>query len=119
MSITFSGGSMDEEDQATYLNLNQRNARDLLEWLGLPTPPEGDDDMFGEIEAQELAARCRRRLWPVARNTDDELLGEVHEAANGHCKSIECPRPAGYLREKTQALLTLCERSIEGKIYWN
>ena len=109
---------MDEEDLNTYLNLNLRNARDLLEWLGLPTPPAGDDDMFGEIGAKELAARCRRRLWPEARNKDDELLGEVQEAANGHCTAIECGRTAGYLRERTQSLLTLCERYIEGMIYW-
>lgn len=53
MSVTFHivGHRADWDDPTTCLNLNNRNAHDLLAWLGLPT-----EDLWGEIPAKELAA---------------------------------------------------------------
>ncbi len=106
MSVTFSASSAEFD----YLNLNNRNAHDLLEWIGLP--PTHPDDMCGEISARELAAKCRRRLWPESRNQDAALPlvidGRVHEMG----------RVAGYLHGRTQELLDLCMRNLEGMIRW-
>jgi len=45
----------------------------LLEWLGLGRPD------FGALAARELAPRCRRRLWGVARNADPALRVRTSE----------------------------------------
>ena len=59
MSVTFSIGERASFDLDRAMNLSNRNAADLLAWLGLAT-----DDLYGQMPARELAARCRRRLWP-------------------------------------------------------
>jgi hypothetical protein len=75
------------------LALRRVDALDLLEWLGVDRPE------FGRIAARELAALCRRRLWPIARNLD---------AACG-------ARPAGALRAFTEELLASLDGS-EGAV---
>jgi hypothetical protein len=70
-------------ERGALLALRRVDALDLLEWLGVDRPE------FGRIPARELAALCRRRLWPIARNVD---------AAFG-------ARPAGALQAYTQELL--------------
>lgn len=47
---------------AILLELPRETALELFEWLGLGRPE------MGAIEARDLAPRCRRRLWPIARN---------------------------------------------------
>lgn len=69
------------------LRLPRSDALDLLAWLGLDRPE------FGAVPASDLAARCRRRLWPMPRNVDP----------------ASPPRPAGTLRSMTARLLELCE----------
>jgi hypothetical protein len=71
----------------------------LLDRLGV----SAGEDLVGSIDARELAARCRRRLWDEARNHDPprEAVsdGRLHVPA----------RRAGYLREKTERLLAIAE----------
>ena len=99
----------------TYFELNERDCSDLLQWLWL----EPDD--FGYLSAPDLAARCRRRTWPIPRNVDPAVLpknpvpgrgGAVREAVAG--------RPAGYLRSCVCALLLLAEKAgPEGQILFS
>ena len=99
---------------APSLNLANVNAADLLRWLDLPY---GEYQLAGEISPTELAARCRRRLWDVARNWDPELPE----------RTIETPdlvpvtffgRRAGFLREMTAELLRVAESAGEGLVAW-
>ena len=57
---------------------------------------------FGAIDVRDLAARCRRRLWPMPRNVDPA--------------SASPRRAAGTLRAMTVHLLALCDarRSADG-----
>jgi hypothetical protein len=74
MSVTFSIGSRVAADPGcpdTFLNLANRNAADLLAWLGLPSA-----ELYGSLPGRELAALCRRRLWPEKRNVDAERAEE-------------------------------------------
>ena len=107
MSVTFSIGERASFDLDGAMNLSNRNAADLLAWLGLPT-----EDLYGQMPARELAARCRRRLWPEARNLDPGLADEQE----GRC--FVFGRPAGYLRSRTEELLRLAESAIDGVISW-
>jgi hypothetical protein len=90
------------------VNVTNVNAVDLLQWLGLePTPT-------GSIAPSELAARCRRRLWPEPRNLDPGVPGHVEG------RVTFCGRAEGYLRQRTRELLRLAERAIatSGRIEW-
>lgn len=102
MSVTFSLGREDERS----LNLAQLNAIDLLRWLGIPVRDE--TDLYGSMPASELAARCRRRLWDEPRNYDPELPGSTTQVPGGPVV-VSIGRRAGYLREKTEALLALVD----------
>ncbi len=108
MSVTFyvERQGSNYEDETTFVNLANENAADLLEWLDLPRR------LWGNSEARELAARCRRRLWDVARNYDRERAPTVDG------RFIHCGRRAGYLRERTAELLRLAERAGNGRIAW-
>lgn len=110
MSITFNieGERSDLETGANYLNLADPNARDLLRWLGLDVKGWS----FGSIPSADLAARCRRRLWPEARNEDPGIEGYERGCV------INCGRRAGYLPEKAEALLKLCELAKGRRIVW-
>ncbi|MDB4945079.1 MAG: hypothetical protein JWP97_4613 [Labilithrix sp.] len=50
-----------------FLDMPRVHGLALLEHLGLGRPD------FGAIAARELAPRCRRGLWEVARNADPAL----------------------------------------------
>lgn len=91
------------------VNLCNRNAADLLTWLDLPV-----DELYGEIEAQELEARCRRRLWPEARNHDSELAPVILGP-----RAEICGRRPGYLREKCELLLALASAPGAEKVRWS
>lgn len=88
------------------LNLANGNAADLLRWLGLPATSE----LYGEITASDLAARCRRRLWPETRNEDPEIPGAIHKAP-GVATVITSERPALYLRTRTERLLAMADEA--------
>lgn len=114
MSVTFEadGVEVDIEDQSTYLNLGNENARLFLAWLGFPKLAE---DLYGEVLASELAARCRRRLWPEQYNHDPGREGSVVNTP-GHATLYDQGRRPGYLQEKAALLLRLAERAADGKI---
>ncbi len=110
MSVTFSLGfrvAADLDRPETFLNLANRNAADLLAWLGLPS-----EELCGSLPGRELAALCRRRLWPEVRNVD----AEVPEERIG--RSVFLGRPAGYLQRRTEELLRLAELAGEGVVSW-
>lgn len=95
------------ERDAWSLHLSNRNAYDLAAWLGVPE----DERLCGDLPAKELAARCRRRLWPEARNLDTAIPTTV-DAEPGHATVIDVGRGDGYLRRRTEQLLALAERSM-------
>jgi hypothetical protein len=68
------------------LDLPRSEGLDLLDWLGLGRPE------FGAISARELAPRCRRRLWDIARNAHPSL------------------------RQRTAELLSVAEAAGEGMV---
>ncbi len=86
------------------MNLANVNAYDLLAWLGVTSI--GDSDCYGELDASDLAARCRRRLWPEARNVD---AGRAEEQLSE--RAVICGRPAGRLQEYAERLLRIAERA--------
>ena len=89
-------------DEAEGLNLSNANACDLLRWLGYEAEP------VGTLRAGDLAARCRRRLWPEPRNQDPAIPGSVDG------RMIDAGRPADYLRDRTARLLAIAECAPEG-----
>lgn len=93
------------------INLNNRNAVDLLRWLDLPA------DEYGSVDARELAARCRRRTWDVARNHDAAIDASEYKVPNGP-KVITGGREPGYLRNRVEQLLELAEKAGDGLIVW-
>lgn len=112
MSIDIYISTQDSGYHVTGLNLSNTNAADLLEWIGL------DIGLWDgvKVRASTIAPLCRRRLWDVKRNYDPELLGEQLG------RVTFCGRRPGYLREKTQELLKVCELAMElhpeADIYW-
>lgn len=93
------------------VNVGYGNDADLLRWLGLEV------DCSGIIEARELAARCRRRLWDESRNHDPEIPGWVEKGARG-ATVIYCGRSPDYLRRKTEALLKIAEIAGDHYVSW-
>lgn len=104
MSITFSPAPHSPDS----LNIANQNARELLTWLGI----EHTQDLYGEISASELAALCRRRLWPIKRNEDPGL-----PASESPRHYVGGRRP-GYLPKTTKALLKICESHPGTTINW-
>lgn len=108
MSVTFIAEGSDGEG----MNLANANARLLLEWIGYP----GDPWDLDKLPAAEVAARCRRRLWPEARNHDPGRAGSEEQGDQG-ARLIDCGRREGYLEEKTALLLAIAtEAGPEGFI---
>ncbi|WNZ66213.1 hypothetical protein QEG98_42095 (plasmid) [Myxococcus sp. MxC21-1] len=111
MSVSFFvSGDADE------LNVSNSNARDLLSWLGYHQAAAGD--LYGELPARDLAARCRRRLWPEVRNLDP-AIAPVVERLPGEPLFFQCGRPEGYLRDRTEQLLALAERAGDGVVHYS
>jgi hypothetical protein len=110
MSITFyakvPGVAVDYDEDDASLNMSNSNALDLLGWLGFI-----EADYCGDVMASDLAALCRRRLWPEARNVDPALPAVVDKKP-GRATFVVCGRDAGYLQARTTQLLTLCEKAL-------
>lgn len=103
-----------EQRPDTYVQISAPNTADLLRWLWL------DPCEFGFLEATDLAARCKRRLWPLPRNFDAAVPNREETTANGNVRLIVCGREAGYLRSRTEDLLRLAERAgPEGQILFS
>jgi hypothetical protein len=97
------------------VNLCNTNALDLLQWLALPV------EDYGQVQARELAARCRRRLWDEPRNHDDALSGAERASAIGLAEDdrvVVSGRRAGYLRAQAGRLLAVAESAGEGLVCW-
>jgi len=103
--VTFS-----TSDQDTFLLLDATDAADLMRWLGYPC--EGGSP-FGTLPVSDLKARCRRRLWPIPRNTDPALESRRRVGHSGAVLDTQKAREAGFLRKQTQRLLALAERASE------
>lgn len=102
MSVTFIADGSDSEG----MNLANANARLLLEWIGYP----GDPWDLDKLPAAEVAARCRRRLWPEGRNHDQGDPGSDTKLP-GEPRVIDCGRREGYLEEKTALLLAMAKEA--------
>ena len=95
------------------LNLATSHAEELLRWLGY----EKAGDFVGELDARDLAARCRRRLWNHPRNQDPARPEQVRERL-GRPTLVIPGRPAGYLRLRVEELLQLAERAGDRAIVY-
>jgi hypothetical protein len=115
MSVTFTVAGVDD-DEVSYVNVANDNAMELLYWLGLSP----NSDLCGEAPASDLAARCRRRLWPIARNEDPGRPGaESGGPGTGTARCISFGRDPGYLPRVATRLLALAERAGEGVVRWS
>lgn len=93
-----------ENRPETFIQLAEADSNDLLKWLWLPASD------FGYVAASDLAARCRRRLWPLPRNYDAGIPAR-QESSNGTVRLVVSGREPGYLRARTEELLKLAERA--------
>lgn len=91
------------------LNLNERNWRDLLAYLGLDVVP------LGTIGAPRLADLCRARLAMVEA---EAAINATDEHKRGECRVVTAGRSAGYLRERTQVLLTIARAAGDAYVSW-
>jgi hypothetical protein len=112
MSVTFhiEGVAVDYDDPQTFVNFSNLNAIDLLEWLGYQLGP----NLIGVLDARDLAARCRRRLWDEPRNYDPAV--PATSSASG--RLTMCGRPAGGLRSRCQDLLRLAVAANKRPIHF-
>ena len=94
------------------LNIANSNAVDLLAWLDLGT------EQYGHINAKELAARCRRRLWDEPRNDNPAIEPTEFQPAGGPKVFVGGRRP-NYLREMVQRLLKIAERAGDNLVAWS
>jgi hypothetical protein len=116
MSVTFSSDriEVDYETPATFLHLANKNAEDLLEWVGIES-----EKLNGEIPVVDLIPLCRRRLWPIPRNVDPGSHAVTYGGpGTGTCRVVDDGRRPQYLPEKTACLLALCFRAGGGVIRW-
>ena len=99
------------------MHLCNTRALELLAWIGLPA------EIYGLHSARDLAARCRRRLWDEERNQDPGTSGEAERAAlglsRGGARAIVFGREAGYLRDRTERLLSVAEEAGDGWVSWS
>jgi hypothetical protein len=91
------------------MNLANQNAMEFIHWLGI--------NADYSIPAPEMAALCRRRLWDEKRNHDPAKDGDEYKVEGGPRVIIAERRP-GYLREKTEIMLRICEKAGDRLIAW-
>ncbi len=94
------------------INLSNDNASDLFTWLGLSTEP------IGHIQASDLVARCRRRLWNERRNEDAGVDSEIITQP-GKATLYYLGRDPGYLRRQTERLLKVAEAAGGNLVSWS
>ena len=76
-----------------------------------------DPAPYGELDARDLAARCRRRLWPEARNVDPARPAVESHGRRG-ALFVDCGRDAGYLQDRTARLLAVAEAAGRGTVHY-
>lgn len=101
----FIGGDLDSDSKGRSIYLSERNAVDLLSWLSFAR------ETWGAIPAREVAARCRRRMWPLPRNVDAAIQERTEVCVGGAVKLVQLGREEGYLRKRTEELLYLAEQA--------
>jgi hypothetical protein len=102
-----------EHTDAPEINLSNANAVAFLLWLGY-TREQIEPNGF-RLPARDLAARCRRRLWPERRN-EDPGAPVVVDRAPGRSTVIDCGRHAGYFQQRAAQLLVLAELAGQGDV---
>jgi hypothetical protein len=100
-----------EDCTDTEVNMANSNALEWLRWIGL------DAAYGGQIEARDLAARCRRRLWDEQRNYDPAVEGADYKIDGGPRVIVADRRPS-YLREQTERVLKICEKAGDRLVAW-
>lgn len=98
------------------LNYSSANAEDVLRWLGVD--PRTEDGLCGDIKGTELAAKCRRRLWPEKRN-ETPAVESTDVKRPGQCRIIMGSREANYHQERARELLVLAESAGERMVCWS
>ena len=130
MSVTFSirGTDYDLEDEDSYLNVHNGNAREIFDRLGFrcdaPDDPRWDtgyaEDAMGGgmMRAIELAKLCKSAL-EIGPMLHDLGHDGGEEQKPGQCKVIWGSRPPGRINEHIRSLLALCEQAGDlGNICW-
>ncbi len=115
--VTFAydgNGNMIEGD-ATNRDLHFLH-RDRLGSIAMMTDVNGQR-RAARLRRIRLTARCRRRLWDVARNHDPERAAHI-DAKPGRATAIWPSRRPGYLREKPAELRALAEQAGHGAVRW-
>ena len=91
-------------------NMSNANARDFFQAIGVDSR-----DLCGEATSRDL----RRRAERIVRAAVDPGLPTYVDATAGQAMLINCGRPEGYLRERAEDLLKLCELVGDlGRICW-
>jgi len=114
MGVTFIVETARGNQVVTRYTLDDPNARDLLEWLGL----DAGESLSGKMPGRELAARCRRRLWDEPRNRGAGRPA-VTVRKPGRCAVRHAGRRADYLRQKAADLLFVAGLAGDGSVLWN
>ena len=109
MSVTFEAENLPGHS----LNLANSNARSFLVWLGLPE----SDDLCGDASVLDVAALCRRRLWPEPRNADPGIPASESGGVTT-CRVIHAGRAPGYHNDRARTLLLICEGAKTGNLRW-
>lgn len=92
------------------LNMNNRNAHDLLVYLGLDVSPTFDTG--GHIDARQLVALCEKRLGM------EYVEAELPPTQRG--RVFEAGRPAEYLLNRCRDLLLIARMAGPGfKVAWS
>lgn len=98
---------------AAMLDTNERNGRDLLDYLGIADGPldMGGPSAHGKIAARELVKLCRARLAMV------EAESEIPAADVG--RVFTGGRSADYMRKRTIALLAIATLAGDLFVAWS
>ena len=114
IQFTIQGTRIDWENPDTYVEVGQGNAVFILEALKVPV---GEGNLIGDLPSSEMAARCRRILWPEFHDPGTEG-SEYGGPGTGHCRVIEGGRAEGYLQRKAKELLGLATKAGDRNIQW-
>ena len=92
-----------------YVNMVDRNARDVLAALGFEVDPTEESN--GVLLPGDLRARCARYLEDPCGLASDLPLGGYQTTGDRGCKAIVGGRRLGYIHDQVRALLKLAERA--------
>lgn len=113
MSVTFYASGDAVSAASLQLNLSNTQARDFLQWLGLPA-----NDLCGSMWAEDLAERLRRVLHPAVVAVGDEARPTVEVAHEAGGSEISVGRPAGSMARWAGTLLQIAEAAGTRDVVW-